>query len=161
MLVGTSARRWLAVALFIACGHDDRGAQPELAPVPPTATTFDVEVGTGTSDYQPIADGAEVDLVRGTQGGWHIWTAFRVDGAALQDVRVNLFARFNDGTSAGEPSSIALLLGARADGEQTHSGMRDFIYDGNQARGRRIVLRVEVIAGDGRHGAGERTVLGR
>lgn len=140
-------------------GRSCGGARARPRAAPPTA--FDVEVGTGMSDYQPIADGAEVDLVRGVQGGWHLWTAFRVRGAALRDVRGNLFARFDNGTSAGDASAIAILLGARADGEQTYSGMRDFIYDGNQARGRTIVLRVEVVGSDGRHGAGERTVLGR
>ena len=39
--------------------------------------------------------------------------------------------------------------------------MRDFIHDGTQARGRKIMLRAEVLATDGRHGAGERMVLAR
>lgn len=148
--------------MIIACSQKDRGTQPELAPVPATPNSFEVEVGTGNIDFKPIANGAEVELVHGSQGGWHIWTSFRLRNVvALKDVRINLYARFEDGSDAGAPSAVAMLLSDPVDGEQTYSGMRDFINDGNQARGRRIILRVEVVAGDGRHGAGERIVVGR
>ena len=145
--------------MLIACTREDRG--PELAPVPATPSAFDVEVGTGDTDFQPLAEGAEVDLIHGVQGGWHIWTGFRVRNAALQDVRVNLYSRFDDGTAAGDPSSVAVVLSARPSGEQTNCCMRNFIHDGIAARGRKIVLRVEIVAGDGRHGAGERMIVGR
>ena len=151
----------LALASLLACGEAPRPADPALAAVPATPASFDVEVGTGQSDFEPLADGADVVLVHGAQGGWHVWTAFRVRGAALRDVRVNLFARFDDGSAAGAASAIALTLGERPMGEQIYAGLRDLVFDGDQARGRRLVLRVEVIASDGRHGAGERTVIAR
>ncbi len=152
------ARAWIACS---ACSPRDSGAQSDLATVASTPTSFEVEVGTGHIDFQSLADGGDVELIHGPQGGWHVWTAFRLREVAIKNVRINLFARFEGGSAAGDPSAIAILLSDPTGGEQTYAGMRDFIHDGNQARGRKIILRVEVIASDGRHGAGERTVTAR
>lgn len=35
------------------------------------------EVGTGTWRFEELSDGQPVDLVRGAQGGWHVWVAVR------------------------------------------------------------------------------------
>ncbi len=142
-----------------SCAPNDPG--PQLAPVPNTSPTLLVEVGTGASDYVPLADGDPVDLIYGMQGGWHVWTAVKVRDATVQDVRINLYARFEDGAFAGDPSAVAARLDPAGDASRTHAAMRNLIRDGNQARGRRVILRLEVIANDGRHGAGERLVLVR
>ncbi len=39
-----------------------------------------LELGTGTTVFMPIEDGDEIDLVRGAQGGWHIWLSIRAEG---------------------------------------------------------------------------------
>lgn len=36
-----------------------------------------LELGTGTWRFEPIEDGEEVPLVRGAQGGWHVWISLR------------------------------------------------------------------------------------
>lgn len=149
----------LATFLNVSCATSD--PEPQLAPVPNTAPTLSVEVGTGSADYVPLADGDPVELIYGTQGGWHVWTAVRVRDATVQDVRINLYARFEDGALAGDPSAVAARLDPANDASRTHTAMRNLIRDGNQARGRRVVLRLEVIANDGRHGAGERLVVVR
>lgn len=66
----------LLLALFTvaaSCGDDDvatdagpRGDEPS------------VEIGTGYAAFTPIADGDTLEMERGSQGGQHIWTAFRM-----------------------------------------------------------------------------------
>lgn len=41
------------------------------------------EVGTGTWRFEELGDGQPVDLIRGAQGGWHVWVAVR--GNAVED----------------------------------------------------------------------------
>ena len=41
------------------------------------------EVGTGTWRFEELSDGQPVDLIRGAQGGWHVWVAVR--GNAVED----------------------------------------------------------------------------
>ena len=38
-----------------------------------------MEMGTGTWRFEPLSDGDEVQLVRGAQGGWHMWLALRTN----------------------------------------------------------------------------------
>jgi hypothetical protein len=69
--------RWVcsaaAIALF-ACGGDDGpdGSAPELV------------LGSASEDrtqFVPVDDGADVPLVPGSQGGFHVWTGLRLRGA--------------------------------------------------------------------------------
>ena len=50
---------------------------------------------------------------------------------------------------------------ALRDGTRTHAGMRNFITDAAGVRGKGIILRAEVVASDGRHGASERLAVAR
>jgi hypothetical protein len=147
-----------ALLIFPSCGTND---PPALAPIPDTVPTLTVDVGTGAVEYEPLADGDPVDLIFGPQGGWHIWTGVNVHDATVESVRMNLYSRFEDGALAGDPSSVAAALEPVKDGGRSHASMRNFIRDGALTRGKRLLLRVEVIAGDGRHGAGERRVVVR
>lgn len=45
----------------------------------PTSTDdASFELGTGTWRFEPVADGDTLELVRGAQGGWHLWISARV-----------------------------------------------------------------------------------
>ena len=43
------------------------------------------EVGTGTWRFESVVDGQPVDLVRGAQGGWHVWVSVRATDVANGD----------------------------------------------------------------------------
>jgi len=43
-----------------------------------TSTPATVEVGTGAKAFEPLADGADVTMVHGPQGGWHVLARARV-----------------------------------------------------------------------------------
>jgi hypothetical protein len=155
---------WLVVvALLFACNDVNGSPDGGLAGFPDGPETLQVEAGTGVTSFEPLTDGEAVDVIHGMQGGYHIWTAVRVHDSAVTDVQVNVTSHFEQGgASAGEPSRITTTLDAPApDGARDHAGMRDFIDSPLAVQGQRVVLRVEVIANDGRHGTSERTVVPR
>lgn len=120
-----------------------------------------VDVGGGFLDFEELTDGQDVDLVSGSQGGFHISTSVRVHEVTVSEAQINLLSRYEDGTGAGPPSRVATTLGEQAWGKRVVFGLRNLVGDAAAARGRRIVLRVEVVASDQRHGAGEKVVIAR
>lgn len=55
------------LALGAACS-DDAGPAPE------------VELGTGTTEFEPLTDGQELEVIRGPQGGFHFHVHARMSG---------------------------------------------------------------------------------
>src|SRR5687767_1091538 len=64
----------------------DTGPEPVVCPA------FTVELGTGQGFYIPLVEGDRVVMVHGGQGGWHLWTAARVTGGPILEVRSTAFA---------------------------------------------------------------------
>ena len=144
-----------------ACSSTAEDPTFVLAPVPNTPASLQVEVGTGAVTFTPLAENDPVDLTYGPQGGFHIWTAVRIKNTTARSVQVNLRAVLDDGTLAGPPSHAAAPLEVQADGTSVAVGLRNFIENTAEKKGRRLTLKAEVIASDQTHGAGERTVLVR
>lgn len=129
--------------------------------MPDTPASLDVEVGTGFAEFVAVADGAPVDLTYGSQGGFHIWTSVRIRDATVQQAMINVSSRFEaGGAPAGSPSGSAATP-VLIDGARVQLGLRNVIDQASAVRGQRIILRAEVIASDGRHGASERVVIPR
>lgn len=144
-----------------ACGPSSTtsGSHLDIAPVPNTPASIDLEIGTGAVDFAALADGDAVELIHGSQGGYHIWTAVRVRDVTVQEGAINVSSRFEDGSGpAGSPSGWAATL-VVTDGAGIQAGMRNGIDDPGAVTGKRIILRAELVARDGRHGAVERVVV--
>lgn len=146
----------LAVVVGGACSSPAEDPKFVLADVPASTPTLTVEVGTGTKDFVALADGDPVDLTFGPQGGFHIWTAVRVRNVNATGVQINLRAKLDDGSLVGPPSRAAASLEAQPDGSAVAAGLRNFVDNASELRGKRVTLTAEVIAADQRHGAGER-----
>jgi hypothetical protein len=75
---------WAAIALA-ACGDGGDG-RPDAASEPDAAASaVQLVVGSATRDataFVDVEDGADVELVPGSQGGFHVWTGIRLHGAA-------------------------------------------------------------------------------
>lgn len=146
----------------LAVGCDASNPRPPVldpAPLPSTAPTRAVEVGTGEGVFQPITRETVVDVVYGPQGGHHVWTAVRVTGAKLSSAQINVFARLSEGgASVGRPSRVLTDFGRANGAEQVHAGITNFVDDPSAVSGKYVVLRVEVIGPGGEHGEDERTV---
>lgn len=148
---------FVCFSMVVACGSN--GKRPDdVVAVPSTPETLVVDVGTGEFDFQELAPGDPVTLVHGAQGGYHVWTAIRVHDAALRDVRVNLSSRFEDGTPGGTASGAAASLVPGPEATASAAGLRNFVQDAQGARDKKLVLRVEVVAADQRHGSAEKLV---
>lgn len=143
----------------VACSSSEPDPTFVLAEVPSTPPTLTVEVGTGAITFVPLAENDPVDLTYGPQGGFHIWTAVRIKNTTAPSVQVNLRAVLDDGTLAGPPSRAAGRLEVQPDGTRVAAGLRNFIENSAEKRGRHITLKAEVVAADKSHGAGEKTVL--
>jgi len=65
------------------------GCPPPSSPMPdigppligPDGALLWLEVGTGSDRFVPLASGAELELVHGSQGGWHVELAVRMTGS--------------------------------------------------------------------------------
>ena len=88
-----SVRLFLCLCLaFGACGDDDSDddaldmSEPrDLAGAEPR-----VDIGTGVTTFVPIADGADVELVNGPQGGWHVDVTLRLYDVNPQELTMRI-----------------------------------------------------------------------
>lgn len=73
------ALTWIRLAWFgLAClGLTGCGAEEDA---PPPAADAALLLGTGTWRFEPVADGDTLPLIRGAQGGWHVWVALEATG---------------------------------------------------------------------------------
>ncbi len=103
--------RLLACLLgVIACGDAEDPAAASL------------ELGTGSWRFEALDDGQDVELIRGAQGGWHVWVSFRVRGVAEDRAPLALSIQPADESRPPDRADVQLLLD-RADDE----GFRRYI----------------------------------
>jgi hypothetical protein len=127
-------------------------AQTQPAPVPSTPKTLSVTVGGGVSSFADLADGAEVSLVRGPQGGYHLWTSVKVAPAVAQltvDLTVYVEGELEP---AGPPSGWA------ADRMTSHDdvevdGLKAYVSSPDAVVGRTVVIHADAVTPDGQHGS--------
>ena len=126
--------------------------QSQVAAVPNTPATLDVEIGGGDASFTALADDADVQLVHGPQGGYHVWTSVRVKPAVAElTVDLSVFVE-GDASPAGPPSGWA------ADRMTSHDyvevdGLEAYVSSPDTVVGRTIVIHADVVAPDGQHGS--------
>ncbi|WP_434046707.1 MULTISPECIES: hypothetical protein [Sorangium] len=79
------------------------------------------ELGTGEWQFEPLADGQEVELAHGAQGGWHLWTSVRTLGLEPEGVELEVTT-----TVIGDPSSATTSRG-RIELTELEDGRCEFI----------------------------------
>ena len=50
----------------------------------------ELELGTGTWRFESLEDGQSLDMIRGAQGGWHVWVSVRVSSVDVDEARLTL-----------------------------------------------------------------------
>lgn len=97
---------------------------------------IDVQIGTGVTKFEPLAEGEDVTMVFGIQGGWHIDVALRVEGVGTDvEVRPEV-RRVSDGERlAGDQLPSLLLLADYRPGACRGDalGVRAFLDDATPA----------------------------
>ena len=69
-----------------------------------------LELGTGAWRFEPLEDGQRVDLIRGAQGGWHVWTSVRSAGFAPDDALLELETQIADESMPAIETSVQIHL---------------------------------------------------
>ncbi|MCA9581873.1 MAG: hypothetical protein KC416_08760 [Myxococcales bacterium] len=142
----------LAVLLLGCAGAEGEGEHVEAA----------LEVGTGSWRFEEVLDGDRIELVRGAQGGWHLWISLRVRGAEMQQTTgtIRVLSADGDLSAGGESGSegyddviaeatIPVMFDPpKGDGSRSYVGWPHVIPDPGCAVGR--LVRVEaVVVGPG------------
>jgi hypothetical protein len=97
------ARLLACLALLSAC--DD--AEPDATPT--------LELGTGEWRFEPLTPEQRVQLVAGTQGGFHVWLSMRAQGFDGDRLRMKLTLR-SSGSSPLSGSDLELMFEPAEDG---------------------------------------------
>ncbi|MAQ17336.1 MAG: hypothetical protein CMN30_21390 [Sandaracinus sp.] len=125
----------LVAALLGACGGEP--AVPEGDPV--------VELGTGSWRFEALEDGQEVELVRGAQGGWHVWISLRTQHIDLDRPPMRLFVGPADGSRPADEMAIALQFDPAGESEwRKLIGYTGIVNDPECLVGELVRFRVEL-----------------
>lgn len=73
-----------------ADGAPDGAASPDAVAAGPR-----VVLGTGREAFEALASGASVPLIKGIQGGFHVWTSFLAYGFDTDVMRMELVTRWD------------------------------------------------------------------
>jgi hypothetical protein len=86
-------------------------------PPAPTTTQKLVLGSNASGSFQPYADGDEVKLVEGAQGGFHVWLSYRASGVAAGEAELDRRAhRLSDGAVVLRYDTRTELAAPGADG---------------------------------------------
>jgi hypothetical protein len=131
-------RHLLAVALLAASG----GCGPRIPssyPGPP-----EVVLGTGVTSFVPVADGAEVPLVYGIQGGYHIWGSVRVRYMDPRELRLAFRLTFESDAKLISLRNEVIDLPGDGTAAAEHLGTFVFVPFVETVRGQRCRWRLDV-----------------
>lgn len=118
-----------------------------------------VELGTGEWEFVPLADEAEVELVLGAQGGYHIWTSLRAEGLSPEDVMLEIETQPADDSLEPEQSRVPVDLESGDDGTLELVGWPAILSQPGCVVDRMLRLRVTLTDARGATAADERYVL--
>ena len=145
----------LAAVLFLsACGQSETG--PEADPCDPPSDPAPYEVGTGEKCFERLAAEADIPLINGPQGGYHLWLAVGCEdcgdkahlkyGARSETTEAPLPGTYVaeqvmtlQGDSWGQVAGIQLAMPGLSWDEET---------DPPPAKGTRLFLWADVVDGD-------------
>lgn len=147
---GLHARGLLALALLWGCASTSPGEEPAL------------ELGTGSWRFEPLEDGQEVELVRGAQGGWHVWLSVRVRGMSADAPRMRLTMQPADESRAPQSTEVVLPFDPPGeDGWRKLIGYTGVVHDPSCLVGQLLRIELSIPLEDGRMLREERDVLVR
>ena len=104
-----------------------------------------VEVGTGTWRFEPLEEGQGVDLIRGAQGGWHMWVALRTTGIEQDRVHLALESQPADDSRPAQHTELDIFLDPPdAEGRRSYLGWPEIIADASCTVGALVRVNVRI-----------------
>ncbi len=139
----------LAAVTLAGCA----GASPE-------PTTASLELGTGTARFEPLADGAEVPMVKGAQGGWHVWVSVRAEGLDSGLGSIEIEHQPADESEPAQVSRVGVTFDPPdAEGRRVSLGWPAIFADPACSVGRLHRIRVTITTASGQRVSAERDVM--
>lgn len=135
---------------------------------PANAGAAELVLGTGQTDYGPLADGQTLQLEKGPQGGHHIWMAVRMRNMKRSGSRTALYAKLPDDPGAQiypaayvfsferDEGSYCKLYGLRF---QLDSGAADLREAYKKFLGKKLEVTAEVTDSIGQKATSTRSIM--
>jgi hypothetical protein len=140
-----------SLAVSIGCiAPTPPGPAPDPQPTPdpmakyPPSGKLALEVGTGDGTFTPLADGMQVDVNYGPQGGEHIWLAVRCKGAGSP---ANITYRIDDedGNVVSDVQQATAPSKQGQDGWRSMTGLTAFLdVDPASVAGKKVVFKAHL-----------------
>jgi hypothetical protein len=120
----------------------------------------ELELGTGTARFVALADGDEVAMVHGAQGGWHLWVSARATGMSSGVGSLEIA----HGPADGSSELVATRAGVTfdppdAEGRRLTLGWQAILPDPACSVGRLHRVRITVTTASGERLTTERDVM--
>jgi hypothetical protein len=154
----------VAALSLLGCGTglrggepNDGGSEPPQSDAGNTATVPDLEVGTGTSAFEPLTDGQSVSIIFGPQGGYHVWAALRLKKSFAPE-RVEVHARLLQGSAELSDNGYLLNLVDAGDRYEWY-GLQALVPDPAAIDGQPVTVRLEVKDQSGKSASAEVRVV--
>lgn len=125
----------LALVALVGCG--------------PAPGEGEVTIGSGEWRFEPVADGDEVELVRGSQGGWHVWVSMEARGLDPRRVEMDLETVIDSDMETHERSIVYLDFQDMGSGGARFIGWPAVLSDPACASGRPLEITVTLTDQDG------------
>lgn len=140
----------LLVVLAAGCA-----AAPEVEP-----DEGRLELGTGTWRFEPVADGDELPLVKGAQGGWHVWIAVRAHGLESGVGSLEIELQPADESEPPQRTRLGVQLDPPdAEGGRSYLGWPAILGDPSCAVGRLLRVRATLTTPSGERFEDEREIV--
>ena len=134
----------LGLIVAVGCGGE---------PAPAVTDEVSVVLGTGHKAFEPLDDDAQVPLIKGIQGGWHVWTSFLTYGFDTDVLRMDLTTRWEGVPESvlGGPGNVAVQPVEDATGAPAlvAAGWPAIVYNPTCAHGHRLLINLTVTDTEG------------
>ncbi len=152
---GLSLRCALSVAALGGC------TEPTCEDEGTCATMGELEVGTGEWQYEPFEDGDELPLIRGAQGGFHVWVSVRSADMATGNAQLSIETQLADDSSEPQESNVTLTLhpSEATDVQSEFIGWPAVIARPGCFAGKMLRMQVSVVDQHNRHAIVERYLI--
>lgn len=121
-----------------------------------------LELGGGSWRFEALAEGQDVDMILGAQGGWHVWLAVRVSGMSSPEARLTVRTQPTD--QKREPhvhDSEITLVGPDSEGRLVYVGWPEVLIEPGCLVDVPLHIRAELSGAAGETLFDERTLVPR
>lgn len=141
------------LALALGCGRDAPAPVPDAGTKGPddggAPIEERIELGTGQDQFLALKDGQTVDIVKGPQGGFHVWGALRAWKLDPKNLEIEYWIDLAAGGENIAHNKYRLSLLPKGDYAEWF-GMTLFILDPSKVDGKEVVIRFEAKDASGR-----------